>query len=305
MENSVILYVGEICNNNCIMCSVKGDDRNTISYSSLSKKLEKNRSRANEASFTGGEPTEHPDIIELFKKAKSIGYEKISMSTNGRNLADQDFAKNLIASGLTGVSITIHGPEEIHNKITQTNSYKEAMRGIENLQKESVSVAIDSVVIGPNINHLQNLWKMLHNIGIRIIGFQDLVPEGGAKINPEKLMIPYKNKKDLFYNNLELLRRFNLLVISNFPRCVLPVSLPENFLYTSQFEKEKSWQFDGLGNTGTETFKGKIEMCKKCPYQEKCYGFRKENLEKFGEEGVKEMMKIDSFIEESNKVFKK
>ena len=33
--------------------------------------------------FQGGEPLKHPDIVELVRYAKSLGFCRVSMSTNG------------------------------------------------------------------------------------------------------------------------------------------------------------------------------------------------------------------------------
>ncbi len=299
MKKQIILYVGEICNNDCVMCSLKDDGRNIVSYSNLSEKIKKRRNDADKISFTGGEPTEHPDIIKLFKEANKFGYE-IGISTNGKKFSDPEFTKKLVSLGLKEASVTIHGPQKTHNRITGKKSYTKTISGLENLIAEGVTVTTDSVLIKINIDYLQKMWKTVLKMKVKKIGLQDLVPEGGGDANFKELVISYERKKKFFYDNLNFLKKFHFVHVANFPRCVLPLSLPENFIHTSHHQKEHGWQFDGLSNTGTQKLKKKIKVCKKCPYQNKCYGFRKKNLKKFNKESVKEMMEIDNFMEKSN-----
>lgn len=295
--NEVILYLGQICNNNCIMCSVKGDDRYAVDYKKLIKKMEQNREMTDKISFTGGEPTEHPDIIKLFKKANELDYKKISLSSNGVNLANKRFTQKLIELGLQEASIAIHGPKKIHNEITQNTNYEKCIKALKILLKNNIKLTVDSVLIKPNKDHLKELWKDMHELGIEFIGLVDLVPEGGENTNFDKLMLSYTEKKNFFYDNIEILKKFKIFRFVNAPRCVLPAKLPENFFHTSNYEKEANWKFDGLDNKGTKYLKEKINFCEKCPYNNRCFGFRTKYLNKFGKDNVREMWNIDNFRE--------
>jgi len=72
--------------------------------------------------ITGGEPTLHPQILDILQLLKDEGIERVTMNTNGIKLsADREFAKSIKASGAQCVlsvdtfdpqkSITIHGKD--------------------------------------------------------------------------------------------------------------------------------------------------------------------------------------------------
>jgi MoaA/NifB/PqqE/SkfB family radical SAM enzyme len=123
MGNISTIFIGKQCNNDCIMCSVEKFGGYNVSYNDIYKKIKENREHKNSISFTGGETTEHFDIIKIIKTAKQFGYNDISVDTNGRNFSDKNFLEKMIEAGLDGVFAAIHGPKEIHNKITQKNSF--------------------------------------------------------------------------------------------------------------------------------------------------------------------------------------
>ncbi|MFW6025210.1 MAG: radical SAM protein [Candidatus Woesearchaeota archaeon] len=300
-DQGVILYIGQICNNDCIMCSVHGNNEHKTDYSILKNKLIRRREETDCLSFTGGEPTEHPDIIKLFKEANRLNYKNIIISTNGRNFADKKFADKLANLGLKHANIAIHGPKEIHNEIIQKKGYEEALQGLKNLLNNGVKIRLDSVLLKRNIDHLKKIWEDVYGLGVREIGVIDLIPEGGH-VDFSELMVSYTEKKDFFYKHLSYLRKIKMFYTVNFTRCILPVQLPNNFLNTTTYQKENDWTFDGLNNKGRSALKKKINICKKCPYKKNCFGFRKDNLKEFGEKNIKKMLKSDDFIRKSKKI---
>ena len=294
----IIIYVGNICNNDCIMCSVEGEVKDPIDYSILEKKLIDRANDTKSVHFTGGESTEHPRIIDLFKKVKELGYEDVSISTNGRNFADKKFTSNLVELGLNHASVTIHGPQKVHDEIIGKKGYEQAMEGLNNLVKAGVGIKLDSVLVEKNIDYIRDMWDEVYDLGVEFIGLADLIPHNKIK-DFDELMINYKRKKDFFYENIDFFEKVKLFQAVNFPRCILPIKFPENFSNVTQYDKEVDWSFDGLSNKGGSERRKKINICKKCPYNKRCYGFRKENIKKFGEESIKEMLADDNFIKKS------
>jgi len=57
--------------------------------------------------FSGGEPTLHPHLIELVAYTKSLGVERIAISTNGS--MNLDYYKKLIEAGVNDYSISLDG----------------------------------------------------------------------------------------------------------------------------------------------------------------------------------------------------
>jgi cyclic pyranopterin phosphate synthase len=79
--------------------------------------------------LTGGEPSIHPDLIEIVSGIRDAGISRISMTTNGLRLAD--LAKPLKAAGLERVNVSVDtlDPERFH-RVTRWGKLDKVMEGI-------------------------------------------------------------------------------------------------------------------------------------------------------------------------------
>lgn len=295
----LILYLGIRCNNNCIMCSVKGADGLSYmnDYDFVLEKMKKNKKLKDSINFTGGEPTVHPDIIKIFKKADELGYKNISMGSNGVKFSNKEFTKKLVNHKLSTVELSIHGLQKEHNKIVKNKeAFQKIDKAIENLQNQDIEIRVISILMKQNIKNFNSFLNYLLKKGIKNIHILDLNHEGRAKDVWKEITPSFTEKKRFFYDNLNLLNKFERLVLFNFPRCVLPVKLPEETRYLSEFHKKNKFSFDGgIGKENTHTEKSKISICKNCKFSEKCFGFIRESVRIYGESNIKNMLKIDEF----------
>jgi cyclic pyranopterin phosphate synthase len=79
--------------------------------------------------LTGGEPSIHPDLLEIVSGIRDAGISRISMTTNGLRLAD--LAKPLKAVGLERVNVSVDtlDPERFH-RVTRWGKLDKVMEGI-------------------------------------------------------------------------------------------------------------------------------------------------------------------------------
>lgn len=86
-----------------------------------------------ELSFQGGEPTIFPEIVELARRARGLGFAFVGMVTNGRKLADRAFAEALLGAGLDGITISVLGADaETHDALAAApGSFDAMMAGID------------------------------------------------------------------------------------------------------------------------------------------------------------------------------
>ncbi len=70
----------------------------------------------------GGEPLKHPDIVEVVRYAKSLGFGKVSMSTNGFLLTPELIAA-LESAGLDSIQISV-------DRMTPIASTRKSMKSI-------------------------------------------------------------------------------------------------------------------------------------------------------------------------------
>src|SRR5690606_10855456 len=100
------------CNNHCTFCAV-GTRTQLHGYAPRQREyLDAYRARGvTMVDFDVGEPTLHPELIELVRYARAIGYERVNVTTNGRRCAYEDYAKALVTSGLTTLLFSVHGAD--------------------------------------------------------------------------------------------------------------------------------------------------------------------------------------------------
>ena len=99
------------CNNRCRFCL----DRQSLDGSlrprdQLDAELRAGRAAlATRLILSGGEPSLHPDLPDLIRSARRLGYEWVQLITNGRRLAYPQFLHALLDAGLDEVTFSIHG----------------------------------------------------------------------------------------------------------------------------------------------------------------------------------------------------
>src|SRR5512143_249205 len=79
--------------------------------------------------LTGGEPTIHPDLIEIVRGIRATGIERISMTTNGLRLTE--LAQPLKAAGLERVNVSVDtlNAEKFH-RITRWGHLDQVLAGV-------------------------------------------------------------------------------------------------------------------------------------------------------------------------------
>ena len=121
------------CNNNCSHCYNEPGRRDMPSMPTES--WQRVLDRLYELGvpyviFTGGEPTLHPDLVDLVAYAEDLG-QITGINTNGRRLSDPDFTAALAEAGTDHVQITLASHRrELHDRIVGAQAFEETVAGI-------------------------------------------------------------------------------------------------------------------------------------------------------------------------------
>ena len=274
------------CNNDCIMCSNQKDcrsiDKKYFSLSYLTKRIERFRQGNKEFlddysdsfSMTGGEPTLHPEFINIMRKVDYFfpGI-KINLLTNGRMFSYPDYAKEILNLGFNlELSVSIHGPNaNLHDKITQTqNSFVQVVRGLENIirfKKQTQSIGIRVVIHRLNYKFLPEIAKFIKNnfssIDRLIFIFFEI--EGLAIKNLKELKVTYNQLFPYVKKLHKFIRHFPDMRFYHFPLCVLP---PTFFHYAWRTLPDFEVSFPN--------------RCRKCTLKDLCLGVHKNYLRYIG-----------------------
>jgi MoaA/NifB/PqqE/SkfB family radical SAM enzyme len=186
-ERKVIINITYECINNCRFCAIANRVRRGIPFERLDAILQEHRAQGTEAlDIDGGEPTLHPDLHRTLARAVELGYTRINVTTNGRRLADPEAARALLATGLTSLSISLHGDiARVHDALTGVpGSFQETMAGIRNsldALAPGQDFGVNVTITRDNVDRLERLVARVHKMGVRKVNLQFLTPFGAAQ----------------------------------------------------------------------------------------------------------------------------
>jgi len=184
-----------VCNNNCVFCLDKAAQNGTsMPLSEIKNQLKQGRKQGfKKLILSGGEPTLHPDYLEIVKFGKDIGYDDIQTVTNGRMFAYKDFLEKAVENGLTETTLSIHGhTKKLYEKQSGIkDSYEQVLAGLTNvLNSKKLIVNVDIVINKINYKYLEKIIRFLINLGVKEFDLLQVVPFGAA----------WENKNKVFYD---------------------------------------------------------------------------------------------------------
>jgi len=181
--------------------------------------------------LSGGEPSIHPDFLDIVKIARQVGYEHIQVITNGRMFAYPDFLKQAVSKGLLEITFSMHGHNnKLHDKLTKVSgSFRQSLTGLANALKiEGLIISVDVVINKVNVEYLADILKFFINLGVHEFDLLQVIPFGRA----------WDNRHILFYD-----------IRKSLPFLNKAFSLSKNpnlYLWTNRFPPEYLEGFEGL-----------------------------------------------------------
>ena len=301
-----VIFTGYKCNNRCRFCMEANKRELPVrTTSALKKEMEGARQRgASYLELIGGEMTIRPDIIELISFAKSLGFETIMMSSNGRMYSYKDFAREIFKAGLNSLVFSIHGHNaKLHDYLTQVpGSFSQLRKGVENVKEIIKGLGLKKVNLGTNTTIVKQNYKYLPRIGeyIRKSGLYNAEfifvdpTYGGAyndfdEIVPKILDIaPYAHKC------LDIGKKYKIphWHIRYVPLCYFKdylhqiSELVEVKTFTTEHIAPDFYDSDVIENR-KKIGRLKPEKCRNCKLYNQCEGIWKEYLKHYGDKELK------------------
>lgn len=117
--------------------------------------------------FTGGDPLERKDFLEIYSYAKDKGF-LITIFTTGYSMS-KEIAKHLAKRPPFAIEITINGAtEKTYEKITRVNgSYAKTMAGLETMLKRKLPLKVKTMATRQNKEELPQIKKFLEEKGLK------------------------------------------------------------------------------------------------------------------------------------------
>ena len=197
IRSSVHFDITHKCNEKCIHCLVDKDNAETKTDDIINVLDQAAYLGFTSFSFSGGEPTIHPDFFKILAAARDLGFY-FTLFTNAINLNDEDIKK--IASLFPEkVRISLYSmAPEIHDGITQiSGSHEKTMRGIMLFKNTGINLYINIPVTNKNYEGYRDVAEFCDNNGFER-NFDPIVqPTRDLRDKKLNLQLDYEQAKEV------------------------------------------------------------------------------------------------------------
>lgn len=168
------------CNQHCLCCYAAGQthanakELGTAAWREIIERCKK--ARIPQLTFTGGEPTQREDLLELISAAR---WFVTRLNTNGVRLTEE-YCGKLKEAELDNVQITFYSSDrDIHNRLTGSGHYEDTVKGIRNAIQAGLSVNVNTPLCRENAEYVETV-KFLKSLGVIYVTCSGLIPAGNA-----------------------------------------------------------------------------------------------------------------------------
>ncbi len=298
----LIVRLLEPCQARCDFCICRSAQPDMVSSADdIEERLQSGPAEGfSQVVFTGGEPTLVRELPELLSRARSLGYQKISLQTNGLKLADPAYAKKLVDSGLNSVLQSLHSHDPaIHESIFHIDDcFDDCLAGAQNVMALGLNLTLNYVTTIDNQEGHKDFvgfvkanlarprrWRFPLRQRYPGITFSSMSPQGWGEKNhallPRLSIVAASVRKAVLYA-----RKQGIFVrvpgLCGFPPCLLP-DLPQIFDELQETEKIEieSRQF--------------FDTCHDCVFEPRCSGYWKGYAEHHGIDEFSAAKAVDGY----------
>jgi len=217
-ENELLIEICKKCYLDCKFCSSNAD-KNSLSFIDLNtiKTIirDANRLKISKIQISGGEPFTHPNLLRICEWL-SKNNKKIYIYTCGNINLEGDlhqipyetlkYLKELRVETLR-FNLQSHKPE-IHNFLTNSNSFKNAILSLKNSIDLGFNTEIHIIPLKQNYIELSESIKFFRNLGISKVKFLRFVPHGRGSINKFFLDLNQTQYEDVIKKLIYLKKKY-------------------------------------------------------------------------------------------------
>jgi MoaA/NifB/PqqE/SkfB family radical SAM enzyme len=284
------IHLTDVCNSRCTFCIVDSPHmkHDTVLRRRVSRFLREHAGQDYEAvSLHGGEATIRRDFLEILDEIRELGYPTVFLMTNARKLAHPQFARTVVAKGVSLFIVSMHGASApTQDRISLApGSFDQAVKGIRNVKELGATVRTNSVVCKDNFTEIPDIVDLCLDLGADQITLSALHTGGTALRNFWQVTPRYDEVRPYVLDACErAVRRGAPLYLEGFPYCTVPGY--ERFLVDWDTNKYKvlyrSFVMDDYEGHMDDFTRVKDERCGGCVFDDVCGGVYKEYAELIG-----------------------
>lgn len=188
-ERNIFFHILTACNLSCAHCYINTEQHGTgtVSFSTMVDWLNLFYApgKENNLIFLGGEPTLHKDLARGIKKAREIGYDSITVDTNGYLFHD---LLDHIAPDEAVISFSLDGPSAaINDPLRGEGVFEICTANIRRAVSNGFAVSVIYTVSSRNIDQLHRMPALLKKLGVKrffiqVIGLRGKSASAGDKL---------------------------------------------------------------------------------------------------------------------------
>ncbi len=194
-ERNVFFHLLTACNLSCRHCYINPEQhgRQMVDRRTMEDwlKLFADPARETNLIFLGGEPTLHPDLAYGVKTARALGYNSVTIDTNGylyHNLLEKISPEEAV------LSFSLDGPNpEVNDPLRGEGVFEICTANLKKAVALGFKVSVICTVSRLNLNHLEKMPELLVSLGvsrffIQVIGLRgkSAGPGDELQLTPEE-----------------------------------------------------------------------------------------------------------------------
>jgi len=241
---------------------------------------------ATHVAFSGGEPTLHPDLPDLIRRARDAD-ATVSVQTNAIRLASPKYRTRLREAGLDRLFVSLHaGEPTLSDELTGApGTFGPTLRGIDAALAAGMSVDLNAVVERRNHDRLEEHARLIvdrftaRDTPVRAVQYSQPSRYRREALRPLGLVRMSDARPHLVAAARLLLDAGVVVVVAGtcgFPPCLF-IDTPE------LVQAIDPGRFEGMDVSSREY----AEPCRDCAMKARCLGVRREYLDAFGADGLR------------------
>jgi MoaA/NifB/PqqE/SkfB family radical SAM enzyme len=295
-EMSLVRINGH-CNMACSFCFV---DRAEGDHA-VDPLIEKIKDFADEGSthliVSGGEPTIHPNLPQIIRAAKNMGFTTIEMQSNGVKSAEMNYARSLADAGLTMVTFSLHSIDPAKSdEITRLpNAFGKTVQAIHNFRELGILTQMACVITKSNYEELPEYVRFIREEFPEDGGHMSIcfaMVQGISDLVADWVVPRFTEIKPYFRNALDYCLDTSLgfggiIGQGGYPPCMLDGDYKYHARLSKKIYRSPEHQ---------ENFY-KSESCKECTFNPYCVGVRATYVDMYGDSEIQPISDPITFLE--------
>jgi len=225
---NVFFHILTNCNLKCKHCYINTEQHgeNTLPLETIEAWLEVFIAKSASANviFLGGEPTLHPDLSQAVKKAKDLGYNSVTIDTNGYLF--HGILSNVTPDMVDYFSFSLDGAtRKTNDAIRGEGSYDNCIDGIRKAVQNGFTTSLIYTVSKQNVHELDRVAPLLNDLGVYRFFIQVVGIRGkSADIGQDRLQVSRFEWLDVIPKVAEKIARLGITVV--YPKVFLSSEEP-------------------------------------------------------------------------------